>query len=29
MAGPFVKLKLKPTSIGIQLLITELLYFKY
>ena len=29
MAGPSVELKLKPTSIGIQLSITELLYFKY
>ena len=28
-AGPSVKLKLKSTSIGIQLPITELLYFKY
>ena len=29
MAGPSVKLKFKSTSVGIQLPITELLYFKY
>ena len=29
MAGPSVKLKLKLTTIDIQLPITELLYFKY